>query len=116
MIAALVTGARDLSPLMRTIVYEALEIAGAQIVIVGDCQSGADKYARAWCRTTGVACEMYVADWAAHGRAAGPKRNQVMVDRAVELGAIVLAFPRGGPGTADCMRRAERAGLRIESF
>src|SRR5690606_11824331 len=46
--------------------------------------------------------EAHPADWQRHGRAAGPIRNQQMVDSGADL---VIAFP-GGRGTADLIRRA----------
>lgn len=56
-------------------------------------------------------CAGYPADWEAHGRAAGPIRNQAMLDQnpGVEL---VVAFP-GGLGTADMVRRALKVGIRV---
>ena len=53
----------------------------------------------------------YPADWDKHGPAAGPIRNQRMLDNnpGVEL---VIAFP-GGRGTADMVRRAKAKGLTV---
>lgn len=48
------------------------------------------------------------ADWAHHGRAAGPIRNQEMIDEADAL----AVFP-GGRGTTDCTLRAEKKGIPI---
>ena len=82
-------------------------------VLVGDCPTGADRAARDWCRANKVPCEVFRADWT-QGRKAGPLRNGRLVARAVELRAkALLAFPRGGPGTADCMCQARAVGLRI---
>ena len=47
------------------------------------------------------------ADWTKHGKAAGPIRNQKMLDECPDL---VVAFP-GGKGTADMVRRAMKAGI-----
>lgn len=52
----------------------------------------------------------FPADWDLHGRAAGPIRNQEMIDRGKP--DLVLAFP-GGRGTADMVRRAEAAGVPV---
>lgn len=54
--------------------------------------------------------EVHDADWNEYGRAAGPIRNQEMVDAGAD---VCLAFPTGGPGTRDCMRRARDAGIRV---
>lgn len=74
---------------------------------------GADGYDRAaydwgvvnWCMVT-----EHPANWKEHGRAAGPIRNQYMLDtHDIEL---VVAFP-GGRGTADMVRRARKAGVPV---
>lgn len=72
--------------------------------------AGADRIAREWCKSRFVRFENYPADWSKHGRAAGPLRNQRMID----LGGpeLVLAF-NGGRGTADMVRRAHAAGIPV---
>lgn len=48
------------------------------------------------------------------GEKAGPVRNQVMVDRGAD---ICLAFPtQDSIGTFDCMKRAEKAGIKVVRF
>lgn len=83
---------------------------GADIVVVHGHARGADRLADAWARRNGIPVERHPADWSI-GRAAGPLRNQHMVD----LGAhLVLAFPAGAStGTRDCTRRAHAAGIEI---
>jgi hypothetical protein len=58
-----------------------------------------------------VPIDVYVAQWKKHGRAAGPIRNQRMLDEGKP--DLVVAFP-GGRGTADMIRRAERAGVPVQ--
>lgn len=96
----------------RARVWAALSALNPSRVLVGCCPSGADRFAREWCRAHGVPFRRYVAQWGMFGRRAGPRRNQQMIDAAPE-GSTVLAFPRGGPGTADCIRRAVAAGLEV---
>lgn len=48
--------------------------------------------------------------WEEHGKAAGPMRNQKMLDEGKP--DMVVAFP-GGRGTADMVSRAEKAGVTI---
>lgn len=52
----------------------------------------------------------FAADWHRHGRAAGPLRNQRMID--VGKPDLVVAFP-GGRGTADMVARAKAAGIEV---
>lgn len=78
--------------------------------------SGADMLAIEWCAHRAVKCQTFAASWSKLGRAAGPMRNQEMVDEVSRIGshigALCLAFP-GGSGTADCIRRARSAGIRV---
>lgn len=79
-------------------------------VLVHGAARGADSLAGQWAASRGIAVRAYPADWAAHGRAAGPVRNQEMIDR--EVPDLVVAFA-GGAGTADMVRRARRAGIAV---
>lgn len=58
----------------------------------------------------GMRVEAHPAQWSVHGRAAGPIRNQAMVDTHPDL---TLAFMcDGSRGTADCVRRSQAAHIR----
>lgn len=70
---------------------------------------GADSEAACVGYLLGWIVEAHPADWQRHGRAAGPIRNQQMVDSGADL---VIAFP-GGRGTADMVRRARAAGIPV---
>jgi hypothetical protein len=72
--------------------------------------AGADTLAREWAYEHGVPVITFRADWKTHGRAAGPIRNQKMLDEGQPQ--LVVAFP-GGRGTADMVGRAQRAGIRV---
>jgi len=80
------------------------------VVIHGDCPTGADHWAKLWCRREGVEERRFPAQWDLHGRSAGPRRNQRMV--AEGQPNLALAFP-GGRGTADMVRRACVAGVLV---
>jgi hypothetical protein len=58
-----------------------------------------------WCKR-----EVYPADWAQHGNAAGPIRNAEMLKRGEPQ--LVIAFP-GGRGTADMVSKARAAGVLV---
>ena len=72
--------------------------------------TGADSLASEWAEAGGVVVEVYPADWRSHGRAAGPIRNQEMLEKAGP--AFLVAFP-GGRGTADMIRRAKKARIPV---
>lgn len=75
-------------------------------VVLSGKASGADAMGERWARSRGIPVEEYPADWKTHGKAAGPIRNQAMVNDA----DMLIAF-RGGRGTLDCVYKAEDAGL-----
>lgn len=111
----LVCGGRDfndravmasaLSPYRTNRPTEASEL----ILIVGGAP-GADTLAEEWADVFGIRKRVFLADWKAHGRAAGPIRNQRMLNEGRP--DLVLAFP-GGRGTADMVRRARSAGVQV---
>lgn len=106
-------------------------IRAVLVVVHGNNPKGADAAAARWAqwaKPRGVVEEPVDADWergcdtecrhaprrradgSTYCPAAGNLRNQVMVDRGATL---CLAYPLGGTGTQDCMRRAARAGIPV---
>lgn len=80
-----------------------------EVVIHGGAR-GADEAAADWGKSEHAQVIAFPADWKKHGKAAGPIRNQKMIDEGRP--DVVLALP-GGRGTADMIRRAEGAGLPV---
>ena len=83
-----------------------------ELVIHGGC-SGADELAGEWAKANMVPEATYPVlpeEWKAFGRSAGPMRNTRMLRDAKPDG--VVAFP-GGRGTADMVRQAEAAGVKV---
>jgi hypothetical protein len=70
---------------------------------------GADLFAGKWATMNGIKETAVPADWNKHGRAAGPIRNQLMLEMKPDG---VVAFP-GGRGTADMANRAEKSGIKV---
>ena len=71
---------------------------------------GADLLAKEWARTKpGIKRYECKAEWQLYGAAAGRRRNARMLEWKPDL---VVAFP-GGVGTADMVRKAEAAGVRV---
>ena len=73
--------------------------------------TGADTLAGKTAQLLQVPCTVYRANWKRDGKAAGPIRNQRMLDEGKP--DLVVAFP-GGRGTADMIRRAETQGVPVE--
>lgn len=80
------------------------------VIVHGRCKTGADAIADTWARSRDIDCESYPAQWTRHGKGAGPRRNQRMLDTilARNMPTMVLHCP-GGDGTADMLRRAHAA-------
>lgn len=110
----LICGGRDYGDwraFCREMLHFEREHGPFETVIHGDAK-GADWFAHLWAEMPiGARQELtFVADWDAQGLAAGPIRNQRMIDEG--LPDLVIAFP-GGRGTADMIRRAMKAGIRV---
>ena len=107
----LVCGGRDYADRER--VWRVLDRTARRVEILavrhGDAD-GADRFAGEWARERGYSEQRRPADWASHGKSAGPRRNLAML---AEGGVVaVVAFP-GGSGTAHMVREAKRAGLPV---
>jgi predicted Rossmann-fold nucleotide-binding protein len=79
------------------------------LVITGGAP-GADELAEYWAGAHQITVLTYPAQWALYGRRAGPVRNQRMLEEGRP--DHVIAFP-GGAGTADCVRRVQRAKIPL---
>lgn len=107
MFRVLVTGSRTWE-IAWPVLYEiAFTIPAGANVVHGGAKGLDSLFGRLWSPYGSV--EVHPADWKGYGRAAGPIRNQLMVD----LGAnIALAFiQNGSSGASDCLDRMLRAGI-----
>lgn len=87
------------------------------LVIHGACMkkgsielTGGDRWAEEWARTHEIPYVGVPAPWASLPSAAGPVRNQMMLDAWKPEGVIALP---GGDGTADMVGRARKAGIPV---
>lgn len=104
----LVCGGRDYQD-FHSVNTQLTSIDGITEIIHGG-SSGADHMADEWARQANIPCKVYPPFWEKYGKAAGPIRNQFMIDFAKP--DLVIAFP-GGRGTADMVRRAKAANIRV---
>lgn len=106
----LVTGSRtwdDPVPIRAMLEHWRQRLPGA--VLVHGNARGADRLAAEIWRGWGLPTEEHRADWDRFGRAAGPIRNQAMVDVGA---AVCLAFIRdASPGATGCAQFAEAIGI-----
>ncbi len=107
----LVTGGRDFRDKAKVDhALNDIDRANGITTLIHGGASGADTLAGMWAKEWGVTEWVHPADWAKHGNAAGPIRNQDMLERGKP--DLVVAFP-GGRGTADMVRRAKAAGVPV---
>jgi hypothetical protein len=125
----LVTGSREwtdvstIEDALLNALYESPADADPPVLVHGGCPTGADAIAdsvwRHWSHVypeLGFLAdpEVHPADWARHGRSAGPIRNHAMVRAGAD---ICLAFPVGrSPGTRGCMAAARAALIPVRDY
>lgn len=116
----LITGSRDW-PQPEEVWAELDKVTSAMngplTVVVGDCKTGADVYARAWVdymNTSLIVAEVHEAHWRQYGSAAGPIRNLEMVRSGADR---CLAFIKDNSrGATGCAAAATKAAIPTEIF
>lgn len=97
-----VAGSRDIDDRER--VFSAIEDSGFEPdEIVYGGASGVDKLAKQWAVENGVSTSLFEPNWDAHGKAAGPKRNERMAEYA---DAAVLVWDGESRGTRSMFEHA----------
>lgn len=82
-----------------------------QVKIISGAATGVDTVAKDWALDKGLDYTPYPAKWRLYGKKAGHIRNaQMLKEEDVDR---VIAFP-GGPGTADMVYKAEKAGIPVD--
>jgi hypothetical protein len=89
-----------------------------KLVIIEGAAAGADRLAGQSAKGNPDVCvlEEYPALWELHGKAAGPIRNQQMLDTGADL---VLAFYKkgaGNVGTQNMVDKALKAGVQVWKY
>jgi hypothetical protein len=113
-VRALVCGGREWSN--GESIRKALIDFNPRVVIHGNCR-GADKLAGIEAKKLGIEVVVFPAQWNRYGRAAGPIRNQQMLDEGEP--EIVLAFHDDiaeSVGTVDMVGRAMKAQLPVYMY
>lgn len=113
----LVCGGRDfydwdlLSTELEKIHFNNLSLnKDAEFHVIQGGAIGADFLAKAWAEFMGFTHQTFKADWDKHKYAAGPIRNQQMIDEGKP--DLVVAFP-GGNGTKDMIRKAIKNNIEV---
>ncbi len=87
------------------------------LTIIEGGAKGADREADLWCKNVArksTAHEQFPADWAKHGKAAGPIRNQRMLEAKPDVVWAFVSKPLAeSRGTHDMVTRARAAGIPV---
>lgn len=129
----LVTGSRDFSD--YNIVMRGLSVAietlvernpgVTEIVVVHGAARGADemagnfvRHARAFMKGQGINLieERHPAEWDKFGKAAGPVRNQKMVDLGADICVAFFTNKSTSRGTLHCSNAARKAGIEVLEY
>jgi hypothetical protein len=86
----------------------------ASITVIHGNARGADTLAGEIANKFRMTVEVHPARWDIYGRGAGPIRNQEMVDSGSDI-CLAFLMP-GSTGTADCVKRAEKAGIEVRKY
>lgn len=114
----LITGDRGWTA--ADIILQAIETLPRNTIVIHGGADGADALAGAIAESRGLwvwPCPVSREEWRTIGKAAGPMRNQRMLDETKP--DFVLAFHNflpGSKGTKDMVRRAIRAGVPVQLF
>lgn len=108
--------------IVARIVARLAELKGEELVLIVGGAKGADTMAESAGRVARAAIERYDADWDHEGKAAGPMRNQRMLDTGVDL--CVALYARGEPfnpgmsrgGTNDMVFRCVAARVHVHAW
>nr|QBK87633.1 MAG: DNA recombination-mediator protein A [Marseillevirus LCMAC201] len=86
------------------------------VVVHGDCR-GADKIAASVATKLQLTVECYPADWKQYGKAAGPIRNQQMLDdNNIEKAIIFHECLEESKGTKDMLSRLKKKGISVDIY
>lgn len=100
----IIAGSRTFTDYALVCTTLAPERAHITQVITGGAR-GADQLGARWATEHGMPQEVFPADWAQFGKAAGPRRNRAMAQAGDQLVAFWDGASRGTADMVQCMRR-----------
>lgn len=110
----LITGDRNWACLtLAQRVVDRLKAKHPELEIIHGAAKGVDTAFAVAAANAGVPVIACPAEWDAHGPAAGPMRNQRMVDAGADLCLAFHGNLKRSKGTNDCVRRAMDAGIPV---
>ncbi len=107
----IIAGCRDLFD--PAYVEQAMAASGlTPTEIVSGGADGIDRLGELWAAQHGIPCKVFKAQWAKHGKSAGPIRNREMADYVGAEGGLVAIWDGVSRGTANMIETAIEKGLR----
>lgn len=108
----IICGGRDFADqaMFDSAMRDIVRLKGLPDRVVHGAQTGADTMADEWGHRMGLDVKPVEAEWTRLGGAAGPIRNQKMIDDYKPH--RVVAFP-GGPGTRNITNKAKAANIEV---
>jgi hypothetical protein len=97
-------------------VFKALLIAYDNFEIVQGGAAGADFLSNKVAKEMNISVKEYKAEWSKYGRAAGPLRNELMLNDNQDI-QLVVAFHKNianSKGTKNMVDKAINKGIRVE--
>ena len=86
-----------------------------QVVIITGAAKGADQLGSFYARSHNIPLKEFPADWTTYGKAAGPIRNQQMLDYALhEIPELIVFWDGESRGTKNMMNIAKRHNVQTE--
>jgi predicted Rossmann fold nucleotide-binding protein DprA/Smf involved in DNA uptake len=96
--------------LMKEFIISKFDITQIDTIVSGGAK-GADTLAEKFAKENNLLLIVKKAEWNKYGRAAGPKRNELIISEA----DWVAAFPsKNSKGTLNSMKLARQEGKRLE--
>lgn len=108
----LVCGGRDFNDctFVKGVLDGIVHARGRPERVIHGGQRGVDTFAEEWAKGEKIHTNKVKPEWRRYGYAAGPIRNQKMLDDWKP--DLVIAFP-GGRGTADMVEKAKHTGVVV---
>jgi len=98
-----IVGSRNFEPL--DFVRKVIQSLNKDVIIISGGAKGVDETAICEAKKCGMRTEVYYADWAMHGKAAGPIRNSVLIEKS---DGVIAFWDGGSKGTKDSISKAKK--------
>lgn len=108
----IIAGSRHYPPELATqLVQQAIKNSGYTIThLINGTAKGIDQAAARWAKQNNIPTINYPPNWKEHGKAAGPIRNQQMVNNA---DALILIWDGQSKGSKNILQQAQNKRLKI---